>query len=99
MFSKFGTHLVLCAAALCFVCLSAWCASRFVTGPAPRVGDPLRESPAGGGASGPPSADDPLEERFTARVRPFLERYCYGCHGPEKHKAALDLSRDSTVAA
>jgi hypothetical protein len=32
-------------------------------------------------------------------VRPFLERYCYGCHGPAKPKAALDLSRDSTVTA
>jgi len=99
MFSKFGTRLVVCVVAPCLVCLSAWCASRFVTGPAPGVGDSLRESPAAGGASGPPSADDPLEERFTTRVRPFLERYCYGCHGPEKHKAALDLSRDSTLTA
>jgi hypothetical protein len=32
-------------------------------------------------------------------MRPFLQRYCYGCHGPEKHKAALDLSRDSTATA
>ncbi len=99
MFSKFGTRLVVCAVALSLVCLSAWCALRFVTGSAPRVGDSLRESPANRGALGPPSAGDPLEERFTTRVRPFLKRYCYGCHGPEKHKAALDLSRDATATA
>jgi Protein of unknown function (DUF1592)/Protein of unknown function (DUF1588)/Protein of unknown function (DUF1587)/Protein of unknown function (DUF1585)/Protein of unknown function (DUF1595)/Planctomycete cytochrome C len=99
MFSKFATQLVVCVAALCLVCLSAWCASRFVTGSASRVGDSLRESPAASRANGPPSSDDPLEERFSTHVRPFLDRYCYGCHGAEKHKAALDLSRDSTVTA
>jgi hypothetical protein len=30
-------------------------------------------------------------------VHPFLERYCFGCHGPEKQEAELDLSRYSTV--
>ncbi len=45
-----------------------------------------------------PSAD-PLEARFAATVRPFLERYCVSCHGPKKPKASLDLSRDSTAAA
>jgi hypothetical protein len=40
-----------------------------------------------------------LERRFTSQVRPFLERYCQECHGPKKQKAALDLSRDSTMAA
>ena len=97
--SVIGAGLVVCTVVLSLVSLSAWCAARFVTGSAPKVGDSLRESPANRGAIGPPSADDPLEERFTTRVRPFLERYCYGCHGPEKHKAALDLSRDSTVTA
>jgi hypothetical protein len=42
---------------------------------------------------------DVLEQRFTTRVRPFLERYCFSCHGSKKPKAALDLSLDSTVAA
>jgi hypothetical protein len=32
-------------------------------------------------------------------VHPFLERYCFACHGPKKQKASLDLSRDSTVTA
>ncbi len=99
MFSEFGTRLVLCGVALGLVGLSAWCASHFVTGSAPRVGQSLHESPANRGAIGPRSADDLLEARFTTRVQPFLERYCYGCHGPEKHKAALDLSRDSTATA
>jgi hypothetical protein len=45
------------------------------------------------------AAPDPLEARFATQVRPFLERYCFGCHGPEKHKAELDLTRDLSVAA
>jgi len=48
--------------------------------------------------SGPPPAD-PLEQRFATYVRPFLERYCFACHGPKKQKASLDLSRDRTVSA
>src|SRR5262249_14323941 len=35
---------------------------------------------------------------FAARVRPFLERYCFDCHGPNRQKADLDLSRDSTAS-
>ncbi|HEY7311823.1 MAG TPA: DUF1592 domain-containing protein [Gemmataceae bacterium] len=42
---------------------------------------------------------DPLESRFSGRVRPFLERYCYSCHGAKKQEAELNLSRDATVAA
>src|SRR5262249_22710171 len=37
--------------------------------------------------------------RFSAEVRPFLERYCFSCHGSKKPKASLDLSRDATVTA
>jgi hypothetical protein len=40
-----------------------------------------------------------LESGFSTRVHPFLERYCFSCHGPQKQKAALDLSRDATVTA
>jgi hypothetical protein len=40
-----------------------------------------------------------LEDRFTQRVRPFVERYCVTCHGAEKHKGALDLSRETTLTA
>jgi hypothetical protein len=42
---------------------------------------------------------DPLEGRFATQVKPFLQRYCYACHGSKKAKAELDLSRDSTIAA
>ncbi|HZV04790.1 MAG TPA: DUF1592 domain-containing protein [Gemmataceae bacterium] len=45
------------------------------------------------------SGNDSLESRFSSRVRPFLERYCFSCHGEKKQKAHLDLSRDSTVHA
>jgi hypothetical protein len=48
---------------------------------------------------GPSAPADGLERRFAKQVRPFLERYCFSCHGPKKHKASLDLSRDATVAA
>jgi hypothetical protein len=33
------------------------------------------------------------------QVRPFLQRYCFTCHGPKKHKAELDLTKDATVSA
>jgi mono/diheme cytochrome c family protein len=49
--------------------------------------------------SGLRAQGDPLERRFAAAVRPFLERHCHSCHGPKKPKAGLDLSRDVTVAA
>ncbi|MHB1561064.1 MAG: DUF1592 domain-containing protein [Isosphaeraceae bacterium] len=45
-----------------------------------------------------PSADAaPVEARFRAEVRPFLETYCIRCHGKEKPKGELDLSGFSTV--
>ena len=34
-----------------------------------------------------------------AQVRPFLERYCFSCHGAKKPEAMLDLSRDASVQA
>jgi hypothetical protein len=60
---------------------------------------------AGAAASEPGGAADKdgalpagaLERRFTARVQPFLERYCYSCHGGKKPKAGLDLSRYATI--
>ena len=33
-----------------------------------------------------------LDHTFQESVHPFLQRYCVSCHGPEKHKAELDLS-------
>jgi mono/diheme cytochrome c family protein len=48
--------------------------------------------------SAPPAGADALEAAFAAEVRPFLARYCLGCHGPDQPEAALDLSRDTTAA-
>jgi Protein of unknown function (DUF1592)/Protein of unknown function (DUF1588)/Protein of unknown function (DUF1587)/Protein of unknown function (DUF1585)/Protein of unknown function (DUF1595) len=33
-----------------------------------------------------------LARQFDGTVRPFLDTYCVGCHGPEKPKGELDLS-------
>jgi hypothetical protein len=66
--------------------LGVWYAFRPAAGPVPN-----------GSRDG--SEDEQLEAQFSTRVHPFLERYCFACHGSEKQKASLDLSRDSTVAA
>src|SRR5262249_47994846 len=49
--------------------------------------------------SNPPSPADSLQERFTSRVQPFLQRYCFSCHGARKQEGDLNLSRDATVRA
>src|SRR5262249_53744454 len=46
-----------------------------------------------------PASAEALERQFSTRVQPFLERYCFACHGPTKQKASLDLSRDTSTAA
>ncbi|MSU62898.1 MAG: DUF1592 domain-containing protein [Pedosphaera sp.] len=40
-----------------------------------------------------------LERSFTGTVRPFLENYCFACHGKEKQKGQIDLSSYSTLDA
>jgi len=40
-----------------------------------------------------------LESQFTTQVKPFLENYCYQCHGATKPKAMLDLVKDATMPA
>jgi hypothetical protein len=40
-----------------------------------------------------------LEGQFTRTVRPFLVKYCIGCHGGERPAAQMDLSRLTTMAA
>jgi hypothetical protein len=42
---------------------------------------------------------DDLDKRFAKTVQPFLTRYCVSCHGDKKQEAALDLSRETSVAA
>src|SRR5690348_17416148 len=99
MSRKAGTRLVLVALALCLTSSGAWYAFRPLPGPVPNgpearaAGDGVRVADAR-----PASPADPLERRFSTEVRPFLERYCFSCHGPKKQKGSLDLSRDSTVA-
>src|SRR5678810_320725 len=44
-------------------------------------------------------ANAELERRFTQTVRPFLTRYCIGCHGGETPAAQFDLRPYSTLAA
>src|SRR5262245_56341524 len=44
------------------------------------------------------SAED-LQQRFSNKVQPFLQRYCISCHDSKKQKGMLDLSRDSTITA
>jgi hypothetical protein len=58
-------------------------------GPQDKEVSGVGEAPSGG----------PLEQQFSTQVRPFLEHYCFGCHGPKKQKASLDLSRDASVPA
>ena len=43
-------------------------------------------------------ANPDLERRFTQTVRPFLTRYCIGCHGGETPAAQFDLRPYSTMA-
>jgi hypothetical protein len=50
-------------------------------------------------AQGPALPHSDLETRFASDVRPFLQRYCFSCHGSDRPEAELDLSRDATVAA
>jgi hypothetical protein len=90
---KGGTALALAVLALAAAGVGAWYAFR--AAPDPRGDhDP---APATGDDSGP--SDGTLEARFSKHVQPFLERYCFTCHGAQKQEASLDLRRDSTVAA
>src|ERR1044072_1490200 len=40
-----------------------------------------------------------LERRFTDTMHPFLESYCFSCHGKEKQKGKLDLTPYATAQA
>src|SRR5262245_30466560 len=44
-------------------------------------------------------SDRELERAFVETVHPFLETYCFACHGKEKQKGKLDLSSYSTTQA
>src|SRR5438876_12079278 len=87
-----------CVAAAGLTVLGAWYAFPPPTSPPPRSPG---EAPTDVSLRGPGPApqEDALEHRFSGQVRPFLERYCFGCHGPTTQEAGLDLSRDSTMSA
>jgi hypothetical protein len=98
MLRKAGTCLVLCVVVLCLT--AVWCSWR----PRPaETAEPLGETvqalrEATVLLAAAPAAD-PLERHLNSQVLPFLQRYCHSCHGAKKQKAALDLSRDTTVGA
>jgi len=46
-------------------------------------------------ADGPP--DSALEQQFAQTVRPFVSRYCSGCHSGDTPAAQLDLTAYSTM--
>ncbi len=45
------------------------------------------------------TGDAALEGRFAATVRPFLTKYCIGCHSGSSPAAQLDFTRYSTLTA
>lgn len=42
------------------------------------------------------AASSELDRQFTEVVQPFLSRFCFRCHGPEKQEAKLNLSDDAS---
>jgi hypothetical protein len=97
MSRKSGFIVVLSVVAIGLAVLAAWHALRPTPGPPPDGPGADDEAASLVGDGDPASPADPLERRFATRVRPFLERYCFSCHGPKRQEASLDLSRDSTV--
>ena len=47
------------------------------------------------GDAAPDSAS--LDRQFTTSIHPFVENYCVSCHGKEKAKAELDLTKYTTL--
>src|SRR5215469_2630006 len=91
MFGKWKKLFVLALAAVTLASVGAWCALRPT-----QVAQPHAATPA---SDELPTPADQLESRFASDVRPFVERYCFKCHGPNRPKAKLDLSRDATLAS
>jgi len=96
MLRNLGARAALIVLAVCIAGAGVWYALHSMRRP---TAAPPEANPGSADESAPSAEADPLEHRFATGVQPFLESYCIACHGPEKHKASLDLSRDSTVAA
>ena len=45
------------------------------------------------------ASSEDLERRFVGDVQPFLNRYCYDCHGELKQEGKLDLTHDTSLTA
>jgi hypothetical protein len=100
MSRKLGICIVLAVLALGLTSLGAWFTIHLLIGSVPKGNEDSSgaDNQDGSGAgSGSMSPAESLEGRFSTRVHPLLERYCFRCHGPEKQEGDLDLSRYSTV--
>ncbi|HEY7326667.1 MAG TPA: DUF1592 domain-containing protein [Gemmataceae bacterium] len=89
MFGKWRISFALSVAAITVTAFGAWHTLRPTEDAQSNVMAPASE--------GPKSPADRLESRFASEVRPFVQRYCFECHGPKEPKADLDLSRDGTM--
>jgi hypothetical protein len=97
-----ATRIVLVVIALCLAGVGAWYTVRSMTAPVPEVSKPGPGAEDNGrslAAIGSDSAGETLEVRFSTRVHPFLERYCFACHGSEKQEASLNLSLFANATA
>jgi hypothetical protein len=100
MSRKVGVCVVLSVFALGLIGLGAWYGFRPDVRPVAEGSNEGRgHEDATPAETNPASPADALEHRFSSLVQPFLERYCFACHGPKKQKGGLDLSRDLTVTA
>jgi hypothetical protein len=89
MFGKCRTLFVVAVAAFALAILGAWYASRPGQLSRPETTTPAEDKL--------PAPTNQLQSRFVTEVRPFVERYCFECHGGNEPKADLDLSRDQTM--
>jgi len=101
---RLGTCIVLSVTALCLAGLGAWYTVRSMTGSAHEDSAPgpgAEDNDRSVAVIGPESVGERLDDRFAISVHPFLERYCFTCHGSEKQEAALNLSlfADATAVA
>ncbi len=91
MFGKWRKPFVLAGAFVALTSLGVWYAWRPTLIALPHAAVPASD--------GPSTSADQLESRFASEVRPFVQRDCLKCHGSDRPKAELDLSRDATLAA
>jgi hypothetical protein len=96
------THVTLGLIALCATGVGAWCVLHFRSEsvPADTIDAAIsNDLPPGISDNGRAATADSLEHRFTTQVQPFIQRYCFSCHGPKRQEAELDLSHAASVSA